>query len=148
MTTITPGLKETIQREGYAKSGDIGGQPKTTYWTPDGRILKVAPSWHEYVQKDDKGKVIASGIRDANLDKGWLLQKPTNLQIYCPHCDQWHKTQKEIAECERRHSAIIKHSTLKMQRLMQPQEYNDRLAKVEADVGEIKTLLRQLIKDK
>ena len=34
------------------------------------------PDIHEYAQMSG-GKIVAQGLRDANLDRGWLLAKPT-----------------------------------------------------------------------
>ena len=92
--------KEQIAEQGYGKTGDIGGQPKQAYWTPDGRKIKAMPDVHEYTRGN--GTKIETGTRDANLDKGWLLAKPEKFQLHCPHCDQWHPTQEEIDGCRRK----------------------------------------------
>jgi len=68
------------------------------YWTPDGREIVTMPSWREYQKRDAKGNQ-HGGIRDANLDKGWLLAPPQKPMVGCPHCDKWHETKKEVVEC-------------------------------------------------
>ena len=80
-------------------TGDIGGQPKITYWTPDGRVLRNLPDWHEYWRTDANGRIVETGMRDANLDKGWLTTKPEILKLYCEGCDKWHNTQDEVNGC-------------------------------------------------
>jgi len=136
------------------KTGDIGGQPKQRYWTPDGRLIMALPDMREYSHTDRAGKVIDSGIRDANYDKGWLGQKPTELKLYCSHCDLWHDTQAEIIKCQRRKKAFDDKWTKRSKKEhRQNGETNDgRISKLETDVGEIKSdlgdiknLLKKLI---
>ena len=80
-------------------TGDIGGQPKITYWTPDGRVLRNLPDWHEYSRTDANGRLVETRMRDVNLDKGWLTTKPEILKLYCEGCDKWHNTQDEVNGC-------------------------------------------------
>lgn len=94
--TVTAKDKAAIKKQGYA---DIGGIPRQTYWTPDGRKVQGIASWREYNLKDDEGNVTGSGVRDANLDKGWLLQPPTEKKPYCAGCDKWHDTEEEVIKC-------------------------------------------------
>jgi hypothetical protein len=137
-------LKDTLEREGFAKTGDFGGQPKITYWTPDGRQIRAMPDMHEYARKDAKGKVIESGLRDANLDKGWLTSKPQILQKYCPGCDKWHQTDVEVKECIRKKNALVsKHSKIAKKELKQSDD--SRLDKLESDMGELKDMFKQLM---
>lgn len=82
-------------------TGVIDGQLRQRYFLPDGRVVLATPSMHEFQQTKD-GKVIASGIRDTNLDRGWLLTKPTELKLHCDGCDKWHDTQKEVNACTRK----------------------------------------------
>jgi len=77
----------------------IGGLPKTTYYTPDGRTIKTFPDTRERVIKDKQGTVIWHGTVDANLDRGWLMQPPQILKPYCRGCDRWHDTQAEVDKC-------------------------------------------------
>jgi len=91
--------KKLVASADFGISGDIGGLPKTTYYTPDGRVIKKIPSWRQYVIKDKDGNVIESGTRDANYDKGWLPIMPTELKLYCSGCDRWHDTQEEVDAC-------------------------------------------------
>ena len=119
----------------------FGGQPKQRYWTPDGRLIMAMPDMREYTHTDRAGKVIDSGIRDANYDKGWLPQKPTELKLYCRYCDLWHDTQQEITKCQRRKKAFdAKWSKRAKQENRQNGETNDdRISHLENDVGEIKS---------
>ena len=91
---VTP----AIEASGYGISGEIGGLPRQTYYTPDGRTVKAIPCLRDYVKKVD-GKVIESGTRDANYDKGWLPVMPTELKPHCSHCGEWHDNQEEIDAC-------------------------------------------------
>lgn len=120
-------------------------QPKQIYWTPDGRKLILAPLWRTWVKRDAKGIEIESGVRDANLDKGFLLTKPTELKLYCPHCDYWHNTETEIKECGRKRAAFIKKVTKKAKKEI-PQNGDGRLEKLEQDMAEIKSLLKRIAK--
>lgn len=117
-------------------TGSIGGQPKSTYWTPDGRVIRAMPDIHEYLYKGE------NGLRDANLDKGWLLQKPSELKLYCPHCDYWHDTEGEIKGCKLKHTALIAKHTKKAKKELGGL---DRIDKLEKDMGEIKDLLKKLL---
>jgi len=107
---VTP----AIEASGYGVSGAIGGLPRQTYYTPDGRTIRAIPSWRDYVKKVD-GKVVEAGTRDANYDKGWLPVMPTELKPHCSHCGEWHDNQEEIDAC-----AIEQKKR---------QEWGDRLAK-------------------
>ncbi len=94
--TVTAKDKELIKRQGYAP---IGGLPRQIYWTPDGREVRAIKSEREYNIKDEEGNVTGSGLRDANLDKGWLLTPPTDPKPYCAGCDRWHDTEEEVTLC-------------------------------------------------
>lgn len=94
--TVSAKEKEQIRKQGYASTGGI---PKMRYWTPDGRQIEAIPSMREFNRKDENGDVIGSGTRDANLDKGWLLQPPQDPKPYCGGCDKWHDTDEEIIQC-------------------------------------------------
>ena len=116
-------------------TGDVGGQPKQTYFTPDGRQIRSMPDMHEYTYKGE------GGIRDANLDKGWLLQKPTELKLYCPNCDEWHDTKKEVEDCGiKRDSLIAKHTKEAKKELG-----DDKYEKMSAEIDELKKLVKQLL---
>lgn len=93
---ITKQEEKLIKRQGYAPTGGI---PRKLYWTPDGREVRAIASEREFIKKDDEGTVIDSGIRDANLDKGWLTQPPQNPVPYCSGCDKWHDTDEEVTLC-------------------------------------------------
>lgn len=96
---VSPERMRVIESVGFGITGDIGGLKRTIYWTPDGRMMKAISQIREFVKRDTKGNVVDSGTRDANLDKGWLLQKPSVLKLYCPNCDTWHDTAAEIKAC-------------------------------------------------
>lgn len=135
---VTP----AIEASGYGISGDVGGLPRTTYYTPDGRVIKAIPSLREYVKKKD-GKVIESGTRDANLDRGWLLQKPTELKLYCSGCDMWHDTQEEVDACIVRKNKWVK--ALGKKAIKQNGDEMDTLKK---EVAELKEMLAKLLEVK
>jgi len=124
------------------KTGDIGGAPKQNYYTPDGRIIRAMPDMHGYGnQRDKEGNIIESGVRDANLDKGWLAQMPSELKPYCPHCDRWHDTEDEIAKCEQVRKKWVTNLTKKAQKELG----GDRIDKLETEISEIKNLLTKLL---
>jgi hypothetical protein len=104
MTIQTPkphiaNLKE-IESFGFGITGYVGGLPKQTYYTPDGRSFQAFPQIRDFQKLNSEGKIIATGQRDANLDKGWLLSMPTVLKIHCLFCDGYHDNQTQVDACE------------------------------------------------
>lgn len=145
--TVSLEEREQIKLKGYA---DIGGLKKNRYWTPDGREIIAVPSIRTYNKIKD-GKIIESGTRDANLDKGWLTQKPTNPKHYCPHCDRWHDTKKQIEVCGTAKQAV----TRKFEKIAQEEKKKEgseedslklEVAALKSEMSEIKDMLRQLLK--
>ena len=131
------------QTDEIRKTGDIGGQPKMTYWTPDGRMVRAMPDMHEY-SRTQNGKVVENGIRDANLDKGWLLQKPDVLKPYCEGCDRWHDTQKEINSCIKKKELLTAKHAKKAQKELGVEGAN-RIETLESDMADLKKMMKQLI---
>ena len=144
---VTIAERQQIEAQGFGKTGDVGGQPKITYYTPDGRVIRAMPDMHEYALKDAQGKVIEQGLRDANLDKGWLSAKPVTLQKYCGGCDKWHPTDAEVKECIRKKAVLIAKHTRQGKKDLAKGD-GDRISKVESDVADIKDMLRQLLEKK
>jgi len=135
-------VTEAIKVAGYGLSGDFGGLPRQTYYTPDGRVIKAIPCMREYAKKEN-GKVIETGVRDANYDRGWLPVMPTELKPHCPHCGEWHEAQEEINDC-----AV---------RIRKRNEWGNRLAKrykkeehedidsLRNEVAELKDMLKKVL---
>lgn len=147
--TVTAEDKLQIKQKGYA---DIGGLQKNHYWTPDGREVVAVPAMRTY-NVIENGKVIESGVRDANLDNGWFLQKPAILKPHCPHCDRWHDTQKEIDKCGVNKIAFNKKWDKLAQKMKADEggEVNSLKTEVDGlkeDVSQIKDMLLQLLKEK
>ncbi len=116
----------------------IGGQPKKRYWTPDGREITAQPNTHGTSD---------GGIRDANLDKGWLASKPTELKLYCPHCDMWHDTKDEVAKCGAKKKAIENKYKREAKKTI-GKEVADKDKEIEnlrAEMAEIKDLLNKMV---
>ena len=132
-----------IKKIGYGLSGDIGGLPRKTYYTPDGREIKAIPSLREYAKKDKKGEIIERGTRDANLDKGWLETIPQELKLYCAGCDMWHDTQEEVDACMEKKDKRIKELGGKL--IKQETDDIDTLKK---EVAELRELLQKALGDK
>jgi hypothetical protein len=133
---------------GYGRTGDIGGQPKQTYYTPDGREVRAMPDMHEYVithKREDKRftggfeLTQTTGLRDANLDK-WLASPPANPLPHCPHCDTWHKTIAEVDACGERIKTLTKKALKEA-----PVDKEDRLTKLESDMADIKDMFKKLL---
>lgn len=145
--TVTAEERKQIKEKGYA---DIGGLKKNKYWTPDGREIIAVPNMRTYIVKNE-GKVIEQGVRDANLDNGWLLQKPQVLKPHCPYCGKWHDTQEEIEECKTKRQAFNK-KWEKMAAKMRKEQTSDadnlkeKVEGLEADISQIKDMLAQLLK--
>ena len=86
----------------FSATSATGGAQKQAYWTPDGRRLVLVPQIRQFVKKNDKNEVIASGTRDANLDKGYLTHSPSESErkVFCRWCDTWHDTQVQVDACK------------------------------------------------
>ncbi|KKN71821.1 hypothetical protein LCGC14_0416750 [marine sediment metagenome] len=138
---VTP----AIEAAGYGRSGDIGGLPRQTYYTPDGRTIRAIPSLREYVRKKD-GKVVETGTRDANFDKGWLPVMPTDLKPHCPHCGEWHDNQEEVDAC----ALEIKKRTawgVRLAKKVRKQESDD-ITSLKEEVAELKEMLEKALEVK
>ena len=129
-------MKTTVAIEavGYGISGNIGGLPKTTYYTPDGRIIRTIANFHTNA---------AGQVRDANLDRGWLLSPPQVPKLFCQTCDYWHDTQKEVADCKSRRQKLIKQAGLGAKK-----EMIDKTSSLEQRVVELTAMVEKLMEGK
>lgn len=145
---ITPEVRRQLESSGVAVSGDIGGARKQIYYTPDGREVHAVPAMRTYRMS----KSGLEGIRDANLDKGWLLQPAVVAKPHCPHCDNWHDNKEEMDACGAKKRAFQKKWDDKARKMKrQDGEANDvenRLETVENGLTEIKDMLKALIKER
>ena len=134
---VTP----AIEASGYGVSGDIGGLPRQTYYTPDGRTVRAIPCWRDYVKREN-GEVIETGTRDANYDKGWLPIMPTELKPHCPHCNEWHDNQEGIDAC-----AIAKKKQWewgeRLARKFKKEEHED-ITSLKSEIDELKEMVKKL----
>ena len=139
---VTP----AIESSGYGLSGNIGGLPRQTYYTPDGRVIKAIPCLREYAKKKN-GKVIETGTRDANYDKGWLPVMPTELKLYCSGCDKWHDTQGEIDACISGQRAFIaKHEGLGRKEVAKEQIDKDiQITKLYDEIQQLKVKMEEVL---
>jgi len=136
-------LSPAIEEAGYGISGDIGGLLRQTYYTPDGRTIRAIASIRDYVRKDKDGKVVETGSRDANLDKGWLLAMPSDLKLYCSGCDKWHDTQEEIDACIASKQKFIDRMTRKGNG-----QYKKETVDLEQKVANLEALVAKLMEGK
>ena len=130
--------KQELGEKGYA---NIGGTPKIPYFTPDGRKVMALPAMRTFADAN------GGGTRDANLDRGWLSSMPAELKPYCPHCDLWHDTEKQVTECGRKKNVLAVKWQKKAKKEL-AEEDSGRLNKLEDDMGEIKDLLKKLLEGK
>lgn len=138
--TVSKEKMQAIESSGYGLNGYIGGLSRTTYYTPDGRVIKAVPDMRSYVRRDKNGNVIESGTRDANLDKGWFLQMPKEKKLFCPHCDMWHDNQVEVQTCEIQQRKMIEKYANQAKK-----EETDRTTDLEAQVAELKATVAKLL---
>ena len=133
-----------LEAAGYYFSAPTGGQPRKTYYTPDGRKIRAIPSMREYQMKHEDG-TMETGERDANYDKGWLDQMPTVLKLYCKHCDKWHDTEKEIEDCGLKHKKLETWG-LQMARKMHPKDFEaaDKIASLEDQISRLTKLVEAM----
>ena len=130
-------VAEQIQKQGYGITGSIGGIARQKYWTPDGREIMAIPNMREF--RDNQ----SMGTRDANLDNGWLLQKPTELKVRCPHCDKWHDTTDGVEQCGKQRAAFIGSHQKKVEK-----EILDAIPEVSQlrqDIANLKEMLAKLL---
>ena len=135
------GMTPAIEASGYGLSGDIGGLRRTIYYTPDGRIVRALPQIREYVKRNKEGSVIENGTRDANLDKGWLLQMPEVKKLFCSSCDRWHDTRVEVEACKIQQDKMIGKMATKTKK-----EETDKMIALEQKVIELTALVEKLLK--
>lgn len=132
-------IKAQLETQGAALAEVWGGPKKQKYYTPDGREVWGIPAVHDYVVKDRGGKVIESGTRDANYDKGWLPLMPTKRKVYCPGCDKWHNTKAQVATCVAAKRILQDEWERKAQRMMKKDN-----GKGDAEIAELKDKIDRL----
>ncbi len=136
-------LPSSIEAVGYGLLGGVsGGVPRKIYWTPDGRKIEAIPNIREFVRKKG-GKVIETGTRDANLDKGWLLEPPKEPKLYCPGCDGWHDTKKQINACVLKSKRFIRIAGKKAK-----QEQADENTELKKRIADLEAKLNKLMEPK
>ncbi len=135
MISVSPEQASTFRAQ------SVGGIPRRKYYTPDGKEVYGIVAERQYY--DPKTKT--NGIRDANLDKGWLLEPPKELKIHCPNCDKWHDTKSEVVKCgQERRVMMAKHTRWAKKQLQQP-ESSPEVEELKNELAEVKALLRQMI---
>lgn len=144
--------RQEIESFGFGVTGYVGGLPKTTYYTPDGRSFRAIPLIRDWQKLNDEGKVIAKGTRDANLDKGWLLQMPAVLKIHCLFCDGYHDSQTQVDTCEvvakkvkAERQAVID-TEIAADKAEQDKEISKQIAERDAKIGFLESQLAKLTK--
>jgi len=150
MVQVTQEVQQQLASNGAALGVVWGGPQKTLYYTPSGREVWSVPSMRDWVRKNQGGKVVAQGTRDANLDKGWTLSPPADPKVDCPGCSQWHDTDEDMAECVESKRVQAALWEIKARKMMgQGGEVDSdtpaRLDKLEDGLDEIKSLLAQLV---
>jgi|TARA_Y100000310_G_scaffold247250_1_gene252821 hypothetical protein len=142
---VTKKQERQIKKQGYA---DIGGLPRNTYWTPDGRQVQAIASMREYNVKDGDGEVIGSGTRDANLDKGWLTSPPQDPKPYCTGCDKWHNTEEEVILCisKKEEDAKKWEEYARKEQNKEQSVVIDRVDTLEVDMLEVKGGISEILK--
>lgn len=90
--------------------------------------------------KDKDGNPL-NGTRDANLDKGWLLTKPTDLKLRCKYCDKWHDTQEEVEGCNKSRKAFVSLHERKAKEELK----EDPVADLRKEVNELKSVMMELM---
>ena len=151
MTTkaFTPGLNEEQVRRSIRSGADFGvtaptgGARKQVYWRPDGIRVIAVPNIREFVIKDDKGSVVSSGQRDANLDKGWLTTSPLNPKLHCQWCDTWHDTPAEVAACKKQYEQdkARREAAAKREFNKESKQKDDRIAELESKLNKVMKML-------
>ena len=133
----------------YTVTGN-GGVPKTTYYTPDGRTKQAIPNIREYIRRDINGKVLTKGVRDANLDNGWLLTKPAVLKPFCKGCSRWHDTQTEVDACVIKQKDYLQRmEEFARKELHKETQFKDQtIDNLSKEVSELKEMVKKLLESK
>lgn len=144
---VDPDKMRAIESGGYGFNGYIGGLPKVTYYTPDGRMIKAIAQIRGYVKRDKDGNVIETGSRDANLDKGWLPYKPQILKPFCSGCNEWHDTLGEIEECKAIQSARVAKAEVhaRAEMFKESQDKDIKIDALEKQVNELKEMMQKFM---
>lgn len=139
--------RQLLETQGYVMGETWGGPRKKRYYTPDGRVMFAVPSEREYQRKDENGKIIEQGIRDANYDKGWLDVMPSEKKLYCQWCDKWHDTEDEIEDCKTKHKKLETWG-MNMARKMHPKDFEkaDKMAALEERINKQDDKLDAILK--
>ncbi len=150
MTGIAVSMKQmqAIEQSGYGMNGMIGGLPRKTYYTPDGRTIRAIPATRTYVIKNAAGQVIESGERDANYDKGWLPIMPDAKKPYCPSCDRWHDTAAQVRKCKAEKAKMLEAAEAKARKELGEQQGeppSDRLVALEQKVDKLTELFERML---
>ena len=145
---IETATNESIEKAGYGIRGHIGGLPRRIYYTPDGREIRAIASWRTYRKKN--GTAWEEGVRDANLDKGWLLEPPRESKPYCAGCDNWHDTEEEVKKCISDKKARAKRWEAKARKESQKEDTdnNHQIDDLKAELGELKEMVAKLLEVK
>lgn len=145
---VSQDTKRELVSRGAALGATWGGPQQQRYYTPSGDVVYAIPAIRDWVEKDDAGKVLRTGERDANLDKGWTLYMPPVLKLHCQGCDRWHDTEEEVATCLLvRHQKALAGETL-AKRMMGEQESGSSepaMVALEAKVDRLADLVAQLL---
>jgi hypothetical protein len=151
-TKVSQDTQRELASSGAALGQVWGGPQRTRYYTPWGEEVLAIPSMRDWVRKDAGGRVVESGTRDANLDKGWTLGPPTEPKQHCAGCDAWHTTEEEAAACVVAKAAVTE-AWEKKARQMRAKERggvvesdaSDRLDQLEEGQARIEGLLVKLL---
>lgn len=131
--------------EGVTFKGITGGAEEKTYWTPDGREVHSIPAIRSFQTVKD-GKVIKSGTRDANLDKGWLLSPPDDPKLRCVGCDKWHDTEIEIDKCVAvKEAKIAQYSKVGREELKKSTNRDTEITQLRNDMDTMMGMLKKLL---
>ncbi len=148
---VSPETKQQLASNGVAVTAVTGGPQKRRYYTPVGEEVWGIPAIRKWVKKElETGKVLATGERDANLDRGWLTEPPTELKLACAGCSRWHDTVEEIERCIALRAEKDKEWERKA-RVQWDQEHgsddetSERLDALETGLTRIEGLLEQLV---
>ena len=141
-----------VSQQDVSSGGSWGGPRKQRYYTPDGSEVNAIPAIREYVVRDEAGKVIKQGERDANLDKGWSFSPPIVLKIHCPGCAKYHDNAKKVASCVTKSAKVAKAWEVKAQKQYEAQHGKpvdtNNTATLSAQVETLTALVAQLLEEK
>lgn len=134
-------IKRKLRGSDYAFSGVTGGQPRRTYYRPDGvPEVKIVRNPVHTVYRDADGKTHKAEL-DQYVLKGYSLTPPENPKIHCEGCGKWHDTQKEVTQCKKQRRQWLQRQEKWAQKKLKK---NDEVSELKDQVVKLTEMIQEM----